>query len=104
MVRMSARKIWRPACRFRVDPRRRGEAQIDGRWVMMVEMGQRKNPGKQRKIAVSRGKRAEREGFEPSVALLPHRFSRPARSTTPASLRGQIILFPKGRPIKRPPR
>ncbi len=30
---------------------------------------------------------AEREGFEPSVTLRLHRFSRPARSTTPAPLR-----------------
>jgi integrase len=29
---------------------------------------------------------AEREGFEPSVILRPHRFSRPARSATPAPL------------------
>ncbi len=31
--------------------------------------------------------KAEREGFEPSVSLRPHRFSRPARSATPAPLR-----------------
>jgi hypothetical protein len=30
---------------------------------------------------------AEREGFEPSVRFPLHRFSRPARSTTPAPLR-----------------
>ena len=30
--------------------------------------------------------KAEREGFEPSVRLLPHRFSRPARSAAPAPL------------------
>src|SRR5262245_24542011 len=35
--------------------------------------------------------KAEREGFEPSVGLLPHRFSRPARSATPAPLR--VIPF-----------
>ena len=29
---------------------------------------------------------AEREGFEPSVRLRAQRFSRPPRSTTPASL------------------
>lgn len=28
----------------------------------------------------------EREGFEPSVTQAPHRFSRPARSATPAPL------------------
>src|SRR5262249_50716369 len=31
-------------------------------------------------------KQAEREGFEPSVGLRPHRFSRPARSAAPAPL------------------
>jgi hypothetical protein len=31
--------------------------------------------------------KAEREGFEPSVDLRPHRFSRPARSAAPAPLR-----------------
>src|SRR5262249_55870587 len=31
--------------------------------------------------------RAEREGFDPSLAQAPHRFSRPARSATPAPLR-----------------
>jgi hypothetical protein len=34
----------------------------------------------------------EREGFEPSVGLLPHRFSRPARSATPAPL--QLLWKP----------
>jgi integrase len=33
--------------------------------------------------------KTEREGFEPSVDLRLHRFSRPARSTTPAPLRGR---------------
>jgi hypothetical protein len=35
----------------------------------------------------SRGQVAEGEGFEPSVGLHPQRFSRPPRSTAPASLR-----------------
>jgi hypothetical protein len=39
---------------------------------------------------------AEREGFEPSVAFLPHRFSRPARSATPAPLLSDGILASLG--------
>jgi hypothetical protein len=35
---------------------------------------------------------AEGEGFEPPVALTPLRFSRPLRSTAPASLRGTTSL------------
>ena len=37
--------------------------------------------------AESGGSKAERGGFEPPVPLPAHRFSRPARSTTPAPLR-----------------
>ena len=41
-----------------------------------------------RRLVVARDHRprAERVGFEPTVPLRAHRFSRPARSTTPASL------------------
>src|SRR5262245_38060626 len=46
-------------------------------------LAQRKTPRKQ---AVSRGFPTEREGFEPSVAQAPHRFSRPTRSAAPAPL------------------
>ena len=35
---------------------------------------------------------AEREGFEPSVQLPVQRFSRPSRSTTPASFQWPIIF------------
>jgi hypothetical protein len=34
---------------------------------------------------------AEGEGFEPSVTLLPHLFSRQASSTTPAPFRTAIL-------------
>src|SRR5271156_6242341 len=44
-------------------------------------------------LAKRRSFAAEREGFEPSVALLPHRFSRPARSATPAPLRACFSGF-----------
>ncbi len=33
---------------------------------------------------------AEREGFEPSVTMKPHRFSRPAHSAALASLQSKI--------------
>ena len=36
---------------------------------------------------------AEREGFEPSVPVRGQRFSRPPRSTTPASLRHMIRMW-----------
>ena len=35
---------------------------------------------------------AERQGFEPWVLLPAHRFSKPTRSTTPASLRKNFLL------------
>lgn len=35
---------------------------------------------------------AEREGFEPSVPVRVQRFSRPSRSTTPASFQWPIIF------------
>jgi hypothetical protein len=38
-------------------------------------------------------RKAEREGFEPSVDLRPHRFSRPARSAAPAPLRIQETYY-----------
>src|SRR5438270_11600080 len=48
--------------------------------------------------------KAEREGFEPSVGLRPHRFSRPARSAAPAPLRAasQGILASREAREKRP--
>ena len=42
-------------------------------------------------LASRRSFDAEREGFEPSVPQRVHRFSRPARSTTPAPLRRRAI-------------
>ncbi len=42
-------------------------------------------------VASGRSFGTEREGFEPSVDLRPHRFSRPARSATPAPL---LSLYP----------
>ena len=54
----------------------------------------RYNPRKQREISPTRtsgervcGRLAERQGFEPWVGSPPQRFSRPPRSTAPASLR-----------------
>jgi hypothetical protein len=48
--------------------------------------------------------KAEREGFEPSVGLLPHRFSRPARSAAPAPLReGQLRLIRASRRLRIQP-
>ena len=45
---------------------------------------------------------AEREGFEPSVPVRVQRFSRPSRSTTPASFQWSIIfLRAKGREKNR---
>lgn len=41
---------------------------------------------------------AEREGFEPSVTLPPHRFSRPAHTPTPTP---QNTAFPRSRPLMR---
>ena len=41
----------------------------------------------------ARNKGAEREGFEPSVGLLPHRFSRPAQSAALAPLRIASFLL-----------
>jgi hypothetical protein len=39
---------------------------------------------------------AERVGFEPTVRLRVQRFSRPPRSTAPASLLGRIsLIYPK---------
>ncbi len=66
------------------------------------DAGSRRRPSQQRTsaarlapgpLACSSGARdlhqgkAEREGFEPSVTLLPHRFSRPAQSATLSPLR-----------------
>ena len=42
-----------------------------------------------RHTAASRREMAEREGFEPPVPVRVQRFSRPPRSTAPASLRGE---------------
>ncbi len=36
---------------------------------------------------------AERQGFEPWVPVKAQRFSRPPRSTTPAPLRGGLVLI-----------
>lgn len=38
-------------------------------------------------ILINQSKMADRQGFEPWVPLLAQRFSRPPRSTTPASVR-----------------
>jgi hypothetical protein len=47
---------------------------------------------------------AEGEGFEPSVGLHPQRFSRPPRSTAPASLRGTkpVGYVAAGRGLRNP--
>ena len=44
-------------------------------------------------------KMAERVGFEPTVTIQPHRFSRPARSTTPAPL---LNLLGRSQSDKKP--
>src|SRR6516165_12320841 len=41
----------------------------------------------EKSLSHGKARPAEREGFEPSVDLRPHRFSRPARSAAPAPLR-----------------
>ncbi len=57
----------------------------------------RKNGGSRTRLHQSASDcTAEREGFEPSVILLPHRFSRPARSATPAPLRNPATAIPSG--------
>ena len=38
-------------------------------------------------------KMAERQGFEPWVLLPAHRFSKPTRSTTPASLHDNLMIL-----------
>src|SRR6516225_4044637 len=41
----------------------------------------------EKSLSHGKARPAEREGFEPSVDLRPHRFSRPTRSAAPAPLR-----------------
>ena len=45
---------------------------------------------------------AEGVGFEPTVILQPQRFSRPSRSSAPATLRGDASERPRRRSAKKP--
>src|SRR5690606_5160526 len=66
---------------------------LRARWILLESLckpaacnGFSQNPSLQALLI------AEREGFEPSVRLLGQRFSRPPRSTAPASLPRSHIL------------